>query len=521
MHSLPREDAIYEDAAAEGECARQLFATALQNLEVWPDQLFNAMDQCELVGRGLLICAVDARSSDDSYVKVQVPITTEPAVASLGKKLRKNPCAVDGTTRFRSHLPRKAGLGFYFVPTDLWKSDLEQRSVCFRIARQTLKATNALSILVWIILPAARMQRGTGKGGMEEHISVVELCLARPGATLPNKAAARLSKEDKISIWENLSRDRLSREDCITFMLRLQGLEPACLRDEPLFQRFMTGLDAHLDAWHQDERGRKGSLMEAWCPRGEAMTRMIAMFESYMSEYFEANQFVIQRFRSMMGIERMIEAWESMLVLCDEREALVDCYSANFGSRLALPCPACGKPLAESGAYRCMCQQSVTPLPSGITPKAGGELLIEPPATTGKDAPTYRRKKNVQTGFNSAGLQPPRQGKKHTPKPKLPDSEQVTPEPPVKRTGKKGRRRIKEDDPAMSYLRQQVRRHTPPDWQCENKLTSSSTRPSRRSRRSMPQGDDKLARMLTAEEVLLLQGADEDQKDDDEVNQET
>ena len=37
----------------------------------------------------------------------------------------------------------------------------------------------------------------------------------------------------------------------------------------------------------------------------------------------------------------------------------------------------------------------------------------------------------------------------------------------------------------------------------------------------MPQGDDKLARMLTAEEVLLLQGADEDQKDDDEVNPET
>ena len=104
----------------------------------------------------------------------------------------------------------------------------------------------------------------------------------------PTRLPARLNKEDRISIWENLSRDRLSREDCITFMLRLQGLEPTCLRDELLFCGFMTRLDAHLDAWHQDERGRKGSLMEAWCLRGEAMTRMISMFESRMSEYFEA-----------------------------------------------------------------------------------------------------------------------------------------------------------------------------------------------------------------------------------------
>ena len=519
-HSLLCEDAIYEDASVEGESARQLFATALQNLEVWPDQLFNAMDQCKLVGRGLLICAVDARSSDDSRVKVRVPITTEPAVACLGKKLRTNPSAVDGTTLFRSHLPRKAGLGFYFVPTDVWKSGLEQQSVCFRVARQTLKATNALSILAWIILPAAKMQRRIGKPDVEEHISVVELCLARPGATLPNKAAARLSKEDKMSIWENLSRDRLSREDCIAFMLRLQGLEPACLRDEPLFCRFMTGLDAHLDAWHQDERGRKGSLMEAWCPRGEAMTRMISMFESHMSEYFEANQSVVQRLRCMTGIERAMKAWESVIALCDEREALVDCYSANFGGRLALPCPACGKPLAESGAYRCGCQQPVTPLPSGTIPQAGTDLLTEPPAAAGKDAPTYRRKKNIQTRFNPAGLQPPRQGSKCTPKPKISDPEQITPAARVKRAGKKVKR-IKEDDPTMSYFREQVRCHHSPDWPCESNPTSSSTRPSRRSRRSMPQGDDKLARMLTAEEILLAQGIDDHQTEDADVNPET
>ena len=73
----------------------------------------------------------------------------------------------------------------------------------------------------------------------------------------------------------------------------------------------------------------------------------------------------------------------------------------------------------------------------------------------------------------------------------------------------------------MSYLRQQVRCHPPPDCPWESIPTAASTRRSRRSRRSLPQGDDKLARMLTAGEMLLWQGADHDQKDDDKASPET
>ena len=84
-----------------------------------PETEMLALDACKLVGKGLLICAVDARGSLDTDARLQTPIATEPLLAHFFKQLRDNCHVKDCIKQFRIHLPRRAAAAYQFVPTEV------------------------------------------------------------------------------------------------------------------------------------------------------------------------------------------------------------------------------------------------------------------------------------------------------------------------------------------------------------------------------------------------------------------
>ena len=488
---------------------RYLFATALHNLSLWPSQLHKALKESNLIGRGLLICAIDARSAQPTDVQLQVPITIEPAVAGLCRRLHQNQSAMKCTEDFRTGLPRNIGSAFQFVPTDIWKGQLEQQAIGFRIARQTLKATNAMSILVWFVLAST----ATRKAGNPSDIIVLELCLATPGATLPGKVVAAMSTEEKVAIWEKLSRDQFTLDEYLDLRLRLCGLEPEYLRELPSYCQFRAALALHATTWSSQQETQKALLMKAWCLSAECTSKADKDLRRRLSSFFQENRDTIKQLREIMGSERRVDTMRSAMAHLKERANRKAHYITNFGNRLAHPCPVCGKPLTNVNSYTCDCQQPAKLQPSQAPSQPAMVHHNQTPSTV-PDTHTascrrYRRKKNIQTGFTHK----PTQSKEcaanaHSHSGTTPAAPQ---EPAAVSVGKHRRANVKvqETDSVMARLREQVQWHRATDLISGEDLASSacatvsSQARSRKSRRSAPQGDSKLARKLAADEILF------------------
>lgn len=166
---------------------QECFAKALNRMELWPAQLFDGLSDSNLLGRGLLVCAVHVHGKCESDVRLQVPVSTEPLLTSMIKSIQKDAGIVESNKQLRRHLPRKAGLAFQFVTTDAWKQRIEPR-YCYRIPRRRLKETNLIVMIVCFVMSPAPL--------------VQEIHLLRAGASMCKELAASLTDEDKEVLWE-------------------------------------------------------------------------------------------------------------------------------------------------------------------------------------------------------------------------------------------------------------------------------------------------------------------------------
>ena len=494
-----------EESSFSKEELHQLQATALQKAGLWPGQLFGAFDKFGLAGRGLLICVVDARRAHDGDASLQVPVATEPVVAGLCKQVQKNAAAAACNKQFRSHLPKRAGLGFQFIPTELWKGALEDSVAPFcHLPRQQLKAKNSIDILTWFVLPQTGAPQ-VEAGFVRVRVALLQQCLVRPGATMPKCVAAAISEEEKSAIWEHLSMlSRDASQDEFLDMIEMMGLDPGFLREEPLFIEFMEAFTKEMGCWFRRREFDKARLLQAWCPHAcAAVEAELEAMERFIVAFFDNNAATVDQLQKTMGPRRVAQTARSALAKQIQREERKANFAASFGLEYAAPCPVCGKPLDSKTGYPCTCQTTAQPqsqAPPGPEPQA----FIQEPAPSAAAAlgcPTYRRSKKIQTSFQPG---PPKQ------KPSTQVHSETTTGPAPKekkRTESRTRKKFcKEEDPAMTHLREIVRGHGLGEADLERGAASSTMapkpNPGRRSRRRAPQGDRKLAQMTAARELL-------------------
>lgn len=442
----------------ETEMLHKLYAIALEKVQLWPTHLFAALDACKLVGKGLLICAVDARGSLDTDARLQTPIATEPLLAHFFKQLRDNCHVKDCIKQFRIHLPRRAAAAYQFVPTEVWKGSLEQDMVDLRIPRQSLKATNAVVKLVWFLLPPGDQQNKGNAGESVVRAAVLEMLLVRPGATLPRHFAATLREDDKAAMWEQLSRKDTSEESYIGIMMGFVGIDPAALQEEPLYQQFESTFIQHMDRWFDREESQKALLMEAWCPSADAVLKAGDDFNAYLFGFFDDNAATILQLRDILGWDGAVKAAQAALAHFHRSNERQDRYTLSFHNEFARPCPACGEPLHGKHGYPCGCQRPVLPSPGAPTSTINEEKRV--PVALGQSVPTHRRSKNIQTSFNHNADQPASAHRRKSmaaaenAPARQPTSAMVSSSIPARRC-----KRIKELDPAMVRLRETVRSH--------------------------------------------------------------
>ena len=485
---------------------QRLQAIALQKVGLWPGQLFEAFDKFGLAGRGLLICAVDARRAHSGDASLQVPVATEPVVAGLCKQVQKNAAAAACNKQFRSHLPKRAGLGFQYIPTELWKGALEDSVAPFcHLPRQQLKAKNSIDILTWFVLPQGppRVEAGV----VPIRVALLQQCLVRPGATMPKSVAAGISEKEKSVIWEHLSMlSRKASQDEFLDIIEMMGLDPGFLREEPLFIEFQEAFTREMECWFRRGEFNKARLLQAWCPLVcPVVEAELEAMERFIVAFFDNNAATVDRLQKTMGPWRVARTACSAQAKQIEREERKANFAANFGLEYAAPCPACGKPLDVKAGYACTCQTAARPQsqpPQDPQPQALiQEPAPSPPAVVGLGCPTYRRSKKIQTSFQ---LAPPKQ----KPSTQAPSEGAAEPAPKEKkRTETRAHKKFcKEEDPAMTHLREIVRGHGLGKADLERGAASSTVapkpNPGRRSRRRAPQGDRKLAKMLAASELL-------------------
>jgi hypothetical protein len=337
----------------------------------------------------------------------------------------------------------------------------------------------------------------------DEQILLVESIIARPRATLPLKSLAVISQEDKARIWEHMTWGDTSCEDGLDIFLWLFGLDRGVLQGDPLFVDFMTAFTAHLDSWRSGGEIKQTMLLKAWCPGADVLMDEAVAFKHYLFDFFDDNLDMLVALRLRMGVQRATECARTAFAYFDHRAECQARYTADFHNQLARPCPACGKPQEVNDGYACACQGPELPRVPQNTANQNAKETTTPTVT----APSLRRNKNVQTAFQPVCTK--RQA--HCPKKHAANAapqaaaSQSTPRVPSKGhgTGGQKKKKCKETDLAMIRLRDLSSRRTHVEQAEEDHIDSqAATSRSRRSRRSMPQGDPKLARLLAAGEVF-------------------
>ena len=452
------------------------------------------------MGKGLLTCVVDARSGQDWEAKLQTPVATEPLITPLYKKLRDHRVTAECTKQFRAHLPRKAALAFQLVPTDVWKGWAEQRMVStHRVSRQALKASNLTVLLIWFLLGNAEKEEASGNGA--PALAALELLLMLPGATVPDTFRPALTEEVKTNIFFRFNNNK---EANFATLMGVFGLDPVALQNVPLFQELCRQFNEHMDGWALREEHAELRAAASWWG-GQYETQWAERFKHYTEKFLCDRVDVLLHLQQIMGTDRAAAAIQASLHQMEEDERQMSSFVASLGYKYAKPCPACGKPLHGHGGYACSCQRPVLPQPSEQpAPSQQQHQQTTEPSVEARHATaakqSYRRSKNIQTSFqpskHAAPTAPPQIDPRPTPTPLA---------APAKRKPNKGSK-TKEQDPAMVRLREEVRQRQPEEEEAPSLIPVALRNPSnRRARRSVPQGDEKLARMLAAGELLLQQ----------------
>ena len=488
------------DDVPERERLRELQAIALQKAGLWPGQLFAAMDGCKLVGRGLLMCAVDLRGAQGQKDAVlQTPILTKSVVANLCKRVESNQAARACNNQLRNSLQHEAIGGFQFVPSDFWKRVLEPICMKIKIARQSLKATKAIVILTWFVLP-----------GAVGRVAVLEQCLVRPGATLPNTILNSLNETEKASMWETVAQHDLETGSLIKCAMGVMGLDPEVLQGVPQFQMLLRDFRAHLSRWYRREELHRVRLIEAWCPFAEAVAQQEAHFDAYVFGFFHDNSKTVMELRDIMGLEKALATAAAVIAQRIARAHCQERYAAGFHNEFAFPCPSCGKPLAGRGGYQCECQRPALPPPPAL---AQASLPPPEPAMPPAPTPSYRRNTNIQTSFGASEEPKPNErrpaAKCSQQTPKAPTSASTKPHT-KQASGKRGKTSAPTAAAAAvagagACLPQAFRSHNMQEFDGQGEAPEAASvccRKSRKGRRRAPQGDRKLAQTLAAEELM-------------------
>ena len=452
------------------------------------------------MGKGLLMCVVDARSGRDEEAKLQTPVATEPLMALLYKKLRAHPVTAECTKQFRAHLPRKAALAFQLVPTDIWKGWAEQRVLgTHRVSRQALKANNVTVLLIWLLLGNTEKEEASGNGA--PALVALELLLMLPGATVPDSFRPALTEEVKTNIFFRFNNNKDAN---FATLMGVFGLDSVALQNVPLFQELRRQFTEHMDAWVLREEHAELRAAASWWG-GQYETQEAQEFIRYAEKFLYDRRDVLLHLRQITGTDRAAAARQASLHQMKEDVRQMSSFVASLGYEYAKPCPACGKPLHGHGGYACSCQRPVLPQPSEQpAPSQQQHQQTTQPQVEARHAAatkqSYRRSKNIQTSFqpskHAAPTAPPQIDPRPTPTPLA---------APARRKPNKGAK-TKEQDPAMVRLREEIRQRQPEEEEAPSLIPAALRNPrNRRARRSVPQGDEKLARMLAAGELLLQQ----------------
>lgn len=484
----------------------ELCALALGKANVWPGQLFAALDTGNLVGRGLVICSVDARGLEDEDARLQNPLATDEFMAPLCQMLQSNELATRASNYFKSILPGTAAHGFLFVPADAWKS-LCEPALGISIPRKSLKATNALRILASCTLPSGKTTKMSDAG----RVMLVQFTVARAGATLPKE----LCGEAKEAFFLTLRSAGVTPEDVNSELMKCMGLDPVALGEEPVFRALVKKLAMHIDDWKATAEHYKARLLFAWGVSSELMNKDKTGFELHILRFFTENLRAMEHLWEILGEDRVSQVMESADFLMLEEQTRMENYANHLGRELMRPCPICGKPLESKAGLICKCQRPLLPV---VPP-----VKSDPPAIQHEDPgdvrsfmknqmPRYRRKKNIQTCFNLPSLRKPPESSQNRSQDTSTTHPTLGPEPFITSAmcRQKVIRRAKEPNPTMTRLREQIRQHIHVNEQAQDdeqgRASPTTSRRqcgvTRRSRRSMPQGDRKFAHRVAAAEIL-------------------
>ena len=472
----------------------KLCAEALMNARIWPAQLFEALDNSGLIGRGVLVCSVDARGTPATEPQLQVPVAKEPGVSSFCKMLRSNVLARSANQDFQANLPLKAATGFQFVPTNIWKSEGESR-FGLRIPRQSLKATCAFPIIARCTIPSNGLTATPDPG---EPV-LVQLTMRRPCT------GARRNEEK--NLYTAMGTEATRKEYNLQ-LLRVIGLDPLILREDPLFQLILNRISVVTDRWRSSEEHDKAHLLYEWGIATDLLQRDVTQLEHRLNNFIADNISALHHLRS-------IAHPETSSATANPADAFSEAHvpSENTGKQecgaLRRPCPSC---LADDSTdYRCECQ------PAKTMHDFTAFSQTSPSCIAFQDTvPTYRRNTNIQTSFRlaetskSTHLRGNALAKRCG---RVSDSFSLPNSTPMSVTTRVEnlRKYPKESDLAMKQLREQLRRRmlekdigqqteeegVPTDSKVQRPPGSS-----RRYRRRMPQGDPKLARKIATAELL-------------------
>ena len=473
------------------------FALAMQKAKVWPCQLISALDAGHLMGRGLVLCVVDARAGQADKIELHAPVATHPKLVGLCEKLCRNQLVLESIKQFEAHLPRAAAAAFQFIPTDVWKSHVQQ-SFPIQISRSTLKGTKAVTLLVWFMLPAAR--------------ALLPVTLMGAGATMSSQEAAKLSAEEKAAIWTKFAHKSLDLNESLHMMMRsFVGLDPVALKEEPLFQHLLGNLRQHVERWCISDEYQTLSLLKAWKPQDNAVAKGQEAFVNYMLDFFAAHEALVRRLQSTMGPKRMADMVALAAANFDREEECKLRYTSSFCRCLSPPCVSCGRPLEREGCYLCPCQRPALPGPAlQQQPAQAKAPSLVTTTLHSNGVKSFHRKKNIQTSFTMAEQRKKNGGSKHVAAREAEPSTPINKVAPVNRAPAAKKKSTKKQNPEIFQPRHIMQQHGEPAGprNQEDPATSasglwSSRRRARRSRRTMPQGDNKLARMLAAGELLI------------------
>lgn len=492
------------DAAAvafEDMCADKmdlLFATAMRRQGVWPSDLFNGLRKAGLSGQGLLICAIDARSRQEGEVQLQAPLFKEPMLKPLCKMLEGNPSARKSNRDLWASSPGAVTFCFFFIPTWLWKSTVQQ-SLNIQVSRQALKSKDqALILACFFVTPKADEQLAGGCG----KVLLAQHHIMRPGAAIPKGVAAKLTEQKKASLWD-IMRPKFP-DDIAVFILSCVGLDEAILKDEPLFQELQREVDRRFHDWMRD--CQSAQLMAAWDPDAAEVADAVEKLWRDIGRFFMVEKLAeTERLWDIMGADRAFETLNRIFAQERAHTGQVERYVQHLGQHVARPCPACGMPLPSTG-YPCGCQRptlQVPEVPANSRPPTG--------ASAADKLPKDRRKKNIQTSFGNAALEARpkhnhKQPQSNDASRSIPAAQSKTSPPNTAHRPGKQAKRAGEEGRATVLSRAQVSHHPPQELYedgCKQQSSSSMPKRSRRSRRALPQGDRKLALKLAADELLF------------------